>query len=115
MANYYLQDSSTQNWQLGVTALGQITTTAVGAESIITLTLMDLNGVYWQLGVTTLGQLTLTSTGVATVNTINLTDSLGNNWNVQPTILGQLQTIFLSGTTFPSDMTPGTNIVIEIA
>ena len=112
--NYYLQDSNSDNWQLGVTTSGALTTTSVGAESIPTLILEDTSGNYWQLGVTTAGALTTTSTGAAAVTTINLTDSSGNYWNVQVTTAGALTTTFLSGLLYPGDMTPGCNIVYEV-
>jgi hypothetical protein len=109
--NYYLQDSGANNWQLGVTPYGDLTTAPVGAVSIPTLVLKDLAGNYWVLGVTTDGVLTTTGTSPATVTTINLQDGATYFWNVQITIFGQLETFFLSGNILPEDMTPGSEFV----
>src|ERR1700677_1630189 len=95
---YYLQDSGGNYWQLGVSILGQLTTTPVGAETVVPLVLYNnaLGGAYWKLGVTTLGQITTTNVSPTTATSIQLQDSNGNYWAVQVTYFGSLTTTSLS-------------------
>lgn len=95
MANFFLQDSGANNWQLGVTTLGQITTTSTGAQTIVPLVLQDSSAQDWQLGVTTSGQVTTTSVAPTTLTTIILTDSSNGNWLLGVTTSGQLTATLL--------------------
>lgn len=87
---YYLQDSNSVYWQLGITTLGQITTTVVGTQVIVPLVLRDVSLGYWQLSVSILGQVTQTSVGATDLTEIILFDSNGQRWLIGVTVLGQL-------------------------
>ena len=89
MANYYLQDSGSNYWQIGITPLGQWNPSSVGAQTIVALVVQDSAGTYWQLGITTSGQLTWTSVGATTTTQMIVTDSQGQKWQVGVTINGQ--------------------------
>ena len=54
----YCNDSGAQTWQLGITPLGQLTTTAVASQTDSNISLVGNTGMVWNVGVTTLGQLT---------------------------------------------------------
>lgn len=56
----YVNDSAVVTWKLGITPLGQLTTTVVGAQTDSNISLIDISGMSWHVGVTTLGQLILT-------------------------------------------------------
>lgn len=107
---YFLQDAGSAYWQLGVTVSGQLSTTSVGTQTIVTLVLQDSAAGYWQLGVTVSGQLSTTSVGVTTITPISLIDSNGKTWNVGVTTVGQLTSTLSAEILFPSDMTPGCNV-----
>lgn len=88
--NYYLQDSGTNNWQLGITTAGDLTQTPTGAQTIVPLVLVDGNGVYWQLGITLAGDLTQTIVGATAITSIILLDSNGRLWAVTVDTNGDL-------------------------
>ena len=77
---FYLQDSGSVYWQLGVTTVGREQNTVVGAQAIVTLVVQDVSGVYWQLGITTAGRLTATVVGATGTSLIVLTDSTSQLW-----------------------------------
>lgn len=88
--NYYLEDSNSVYYQLGITTIGQIITTVVGAQTIVNLILEDSGSNYWQLGVSTIGQVITTSIGATSITSIILFDGIGVKWTIGVDTLGQL-------------------------
>lgn len=86
---FYLQDSGSAYWQLGVTTDGREQNTSVGAQSIVPLVVQDSSSAYWQLGITTDGRLTFTSVGATATTAITLTDANGVNWALGVTTDGR--------------------------
>jgi|ERR1039458_9867161 hypothetical protein len=79
---FYLQDSGSVYWQLGVTTDGREQNTVVGAQLIVALVEQDASGIYWQLGITTDGRLTATVVGATTTTSIVLADSSSQLWTL---------------------------------
>jgi hypothetical protein len=88
---YYLQDSGSVYWQLGVTTDGREQNTVVGTQTVVTLVIRDPSSAYWQLGITTAGRLTATSTGAAATSTIVLADSSSQLWWLSVQAGGRIQ------------------------
>lgn len=88
---FYLQDSGSAYWQLGVTTDGREQNTVVGAQSIVALVVQDFNNVYWQLGITTTGRLTATVVAPAAITAIILADSNAFNWTLRVSTDGRIQ------------------------
>lgn len=91
---YYLQDTNSVYYQLGVTPQGQWTLTVTSAQTITDIAVRDANDNYWLLSVSTSGQLVLTLTdesGVPSppVVSIVLMDSNGIFWKLTATPFGQ--------------------------
>jgi hypothetical protein len=105
--NYYLQDSNSVYWQLGITTTGDLTQTVVGPQTIVPLVLKDISNNYWQLGITINGDLTQTPTSPAATTFIQLIDSSGGIWNVSIDTNGDLHQDFAGYQIYPSGATDG--------
>jgi len=79
---FYLQDSGSVYWQLGVTTDGREQNSVVGSQSLVTLVVRDSAGGYWQLGITTAGRISPSSTSPAAVTSIVLADSNSQLWSL---------------------------------
>jgi hypothetical protein len=92
--NIVLQDSSGQNWLVGVDSTGRATTKAVtsGAGTPVTLLLQDANSVVWQISVDTRGRLVSTATILAPSPSYLSAEIDDSKWNLIITTGGQVQT-----------------------
>jgi hypothetical protein len=86
---FYLQDSGSVYWQLGVTTDGREQNTVVGAQSLVTLVVRDDGGSYWQAGITTAGRLTWAATSPTSITSIVLADSASRLWALTPSGAGR--------------------------
>lgn len=87
---FYLQDSGSVYWQLGVSTDGREQNTVVAAQSIVALVVQDASGVYRQLGITTAGKLTASVTSPAATTSIVLADSSSHAWALSVSAAGRI-------------------------